>query len=253
MNFLNPYVNQSDTFNISYGNPELEAELSHAFELGATFFKKFGSITGSAYHRFTNNAIESVRFVDTNDIYVTTYANIGKNYTTGGSISGNVLLNKLMLNANVNVSYYKVISTDETGNITNDGVNYNINLFGSYKFTDRWGIQAFGNFNGPRYSIQGKSTSMTIYSLGGRYEFKNKKGGIGMGVDNFFTPYMHFRNEYSGQDFSYVSDNKILFFGVRVNFDYRFGKMEFKQNKKRGIKNDDLKDEGGDQMMGGGR
>ena len=78
---------------------------------------------------------------------------------------------------------------------------------------------------------------------------------IGMGVDNFATPYMHFRNEYSdhagGNEFSYVSDNKILFFGLRVSFDYRFGKMEFKQSKKKGIKNDDLKDDGGDQMGGG--
>ena len=77
-----------------------------------------------------------------------------------------------------------------------------------------------------------------------------------MGVDNFATPYMHFRNEYSGgaggNEFTYVSDNKIRFFGFRVSFDYRFGKMEFKQSKKKGIKNDDLKDEGGDQNMGGG-
>ena len=63
---------------------------------------------------------------------------------------------------------------------------------------------------------------------------------------------MHFRNEYSGEGFTYDGDNKILFLGLRVSLDYRFGKMEFSNGKKKGIKNDDLKDGGGDGMDGGG-
>ena len=42
------------------------------------------------------------------------------------------------------------------------------------------------------------------------------------------------------------------FFGVRVSFDYRFGKMDFKQPKKKGIKNDDLKPGEDSNDMGGG-
>ncbi|MFM9053029.1 MAG: TonB-dependent receptor domain-containing protein, partial [Bacteroidota bacterium] len=51
MTYLNPWVNTSDSLNISYGNPELDPEVSHSFELGYNTFKKFGSINASVYHR----------------------------------------------------------------------------------------------------------------------------------------------------------------------------------------------------------
>lgn len=257
MNFLNPYVNYSDLKNITYGNPNLEPEKSHAFEFGYSLFKKFGSINTSVYHRFTNNAIESVRFIDTNDVYITTYDNIGKNYSTGMSISTNIMWqSKIILGGNFNVFYYKVKSTDPLLSLDNDGINYSVNFYFNYKFNTTWGVQAFGNFNGPRYSVQGKSTSFFYYNLSARYSLKEDKGGIGLGVDNFATPYIYFKNEYKGSDFTYSSTNKMNFIGVRLSFDYRFGKMDFRAPKKRGVKNDDLKEGGDDSQggqMGGGR
>ncbi len=254
MNFLNPYVNSSDPLNISYGNPNLEAELSHAFELGYNIFRGFGSVNTSAYHRFTNNAIESIRFVDTNDVYITTYDNIGKNYSTGMSVGMNYIYKlKVIIGGNFNIWYYKVKSSELATDLSNDGINYGINLFASYKFNTKWGVQTFGNFNGPKYSVQGKSTSFFYYNLSVRRSFKGDKGGIGLGLDNFASPYINFNSEYKGSDFTYNSTNHMLFFGIRLSFDYKFGKMEFKQPKKRGIKNDDLKEGGDDQQQGGGQ
>ena len=258
LTYLNPYVNQSDVSNISYGNPKLSAEKSQSFEFGWNWFRKFGSINTSVYHRFTNNAIEGIRFVDTNDVYVSTYDNIGKNYSTGASIGLNVMWKmKVFMGSNFNIYYYKVESTGLTTELQNDGINYNVSLYGSYKFGKSWGIQAFGNFNGPKYTVQGSSTSFWYYNLSARKEFKNEKGGIAFGVDNFATWYMHFKSNYSGDGFSFDSDNKIFFLGARVSFDYRFGKMEFGANKKKkGIKNDDMKDDNSDQnggMMNGGK
>ena len=253
MTYLNPYRNNSDQSNTTYGNPNLNAETSHSFELGYSLFRKFGSINTSVYHRFTNNAIEKYSFVDKSSgfsLFETTYGNIGKNYSTGGSVGLNVLYKKLMLSLNTNVYYYEVKSSQEGISISNNGINYNVSLFGSLKFTDRWGVQAFGHFSGPKYSVQGYSTSFFYYNLSARREFKNGKGGVGLGLDNFATPYLHFKSVYDGNGFSYKTDNKIFFLGVRLSFDYRFGKMEFGGNKKK-IRNDDLKpgDEGG--MEGG--
>lgn len=251
MNYLNPYVNTQDKFNISYGNPDLSAEKSHAFELGYSMFRGFGSINTTAYHRFTNNAIESIRFIDTSDVYITTYDNIGKNYSTGASVGVNYIWKlKIIINGNFNVFYYKVKALQQSFAVDNDGINYSVNLFASYKFNEKWGVQTFGNFNGPKYSVQGKSTSFFYYNLSLRRSFKGEKGGIGLGLDNFASWYINFRNQYSGNDFTYDSNNRLFFLGVRLSFDYRFGKMEFKQSKKRGIKNDDLK-EGGDDSQGG--
>ena len=255
MTYLNPYRNASDLSNTTYGNPSLNAETSHAFELGYSIFRKFGSVNTSIYHRFTNNAIEKYSFVNENTgQFETTYGNIGKNTSTGGSVGLNVLYKKLMMSLNTNVYYYEVKSDQQSLSLTNHGINYNVSLFGSLKFTDRWGVQAFGNFSGPKYTVQGYSTSFFYYNLSARREFKNGKGGIGLGLDNFATPYLHFKSVYDGDGFSYKTDNKIFFMGVRLSVDYRFGKMEFGNNKKK-IRNDDLKpgDEGGVEGGMGGK
>jgi len=252
MYYLNPYVNNSDATSISYGNPYLNPEKSHSFELGHSLFRKFGSINSSVYHRFTNNSIESYRFIDSNDVYVTTYDNIGRNYSTGISVGSNMMINKLIIGANLNGWYYRVKGTT-SGSQYNDGINYSINAYISYKFSEKWGVQAFGFFNGPEISLQGKSTSFFYYNLSARYILKNDKGGIGLGLDNFATPYVWFRNEYKGADFSYKNSNKVNFIGIRLSFDYRFGKMNFSAPAKRRIKNDDLKDGGDENGQGQGQ
>ena len=251
MTFLNPYRNTNDPFNITYGNPRLDAETSHAFELGYSFFKKFGSISITAFHRFTNNAIEQYSILN-GSVYETTYDNIGENSSDGASIGAHLRHRNLTVAFNTNLYYYQVKSDRAELQANNDAVNYNVNLFSSWKIKERWTIQAFGMFNGPRYSVQGYTTSFFYYNLSGRLEFKNKKGGIGFGLDNFATPYIHFKSKYDGPDFSYETDNKIFFPGIRINFDYRFGQMDFSSKRKDKIKNDDLKLDQNGGFGGGG-
>jgi outer membrane receptor protein involved in Fe transport len=241
MFYLNPYVNTSDPTSVTYGNPYLHAERSHSFELSKNLFRKFGSINTSIYHRFTNNAIESIRFVDTSDVYVTTYDNLGRNYSTGVSLSANVMWKTFILGGNFNLWYYRVKSSTNDA-LYNDGINYNAGGFVSYKFNKRWGIQGFGNFNGPRISLQGKSTSFFYYNLSLRYSFSDDRGGIGLGLDNFASPYLWMRNEYKGDGFTYNNANRINFLGVRLSLDYRFGKMTFRDSSRRSIRNEDLKE-----------
>ena len=159
---------------------------------------------------------------------------------------------ELTVSFNTNIFYYEVKSDYAGLPENNTGINYDINLFSSLKLNDRWTLQAFGTFNGPQYSVQGSATSFFFYNVSGRLEFKNKKGGVGFGLDNFATPYIHFKSKYAGEGFTNTTDNKIFFPGVRVNFDYRFGQMEFSSKRKKKIRNDDLKEGGGGGFGGGG-
>ena len=252
MTLLNPYRNTNDPFNITYGNPRLDAETSHAFELGYSFFKEKASVMITAFHRFTNNAIEQYTTLN-GGVYETTYDNIGENISDGVSIGANIRYRNLSVSLNTNVYYYEVKSNQPGLPAKNSAINYNVNLFSTLKINDRWKLQAFGTFNGPRYSVQGYTTSFYFYNVSGRREFKNGKGGIGFGLDNFATPYIHFKSKYEGANFSNTSDNKIFFPGVRINFDYRFGTMDFGSKRKKKIRNDDLKEGENNGFGGGGR
>ncbi len=248
--FLNPYRNTNDLFNITYGNPELDAETSHSFELGYSLFKEKVSFIITAFHRFTNNAIEQYSTVK-GLIYETTYGNIGKNFSDGVNVGTRIRYRSLTVSMNTNVFYYDVKSTRAEIPAHTSAINYSVNLFSDLKINDRWKLQAFGAFNGPRYSVQGYTTSFFFYNASARFEFKKKKGGIGFGLDNFATPYIHQKSVYNGANFSNTSDNKIFFPGIRVTFDYSFGHMDFGSKRKKKINNDDLK-QGENNGFGGG-
>jgi len=95
---LNPFINLSDPYNISTGNPLLKPEIGNNFELGySNTFKKGGNIYISLIERINTSDIKSVTtFYPTYLIGDSTYTNvsvanrqnIGEEYNTGISTSG---------------------------------------------------------------------------------------------------------------------------------------------------------------------
>ena len=100
--------------------------------------------------------------------------------------------------------------------------------------------------------LQGDQGGFGIYSLGVKKDFLNKKGSIGFGAENFFTP-----NGFiikSNIDSPTISQNSVTTLrnmNFKMTFSYRIGKVTFTdgKKKKKSVNNDDMKD-GGD---GGGQ
>lgn len=252
--YLNPYTNYSDPRNLTTGNPQLEAEVSYNAEISAGKYTQKGGGRVAIYSRNTNNAIETIRDVDAMGVYSTTYGNIGVNNTVGMDLNLNLRRDKYNINFNGGMGAVFIRSTSESG-ITagqkNKGFTYSAGLHGFYKISKRFSVEAFARVNAPSFSLQGRSTNWYFHSIGIKRRFKNDKGGIGLGVDNPFTPHVVYKTETSGPGFTFSDRRDINMLGVRVNFDYRFGKIEFEQmpKEKKGIKNDDLKQ--GESQQGG--
>lgn len=247
---LNPYSNQSDYKNITVGNPNLVAELTHNMEIGYNTYFGISSINLSLYNRITNNAIEAVKSIR-GDTIVTSYFNQAKNANTGLNLSGNLMFGyKFMLSGNFDVSYVNI--ENKSLGITNSGINYGVNGFVNWTLVDVWGVQGFAGFRGPSYTAQGKSTSYYYYGLGVKRDLLNKQATLSVGLDNFLTPTQKITNEYeiNGLKYSSVSTFKAL--GARVSFFWRFGKMKFTDNNKQGINNSDIL-KGSDNQGAGGR
>jgi hypothetical protein len=110
--------------------------------------------------------------------------------------------------------------------------------------------------------LQGTRGGFGIYSLGVRKDFNEKRGSIGIGAENFFTPAFKIRGESTSPTFQQKNLNVMHNMGFRVNISYRLGKMSVdgpsRPRRTRSIDNDDLKD-GGDNggagagMEGGGQ
>jgi hypothetical protein len=259
--FLNPYLNTSDPRIFSKGNPSLDAELTDSYELGYSTFIKKSNLNFSLYSRRTNNAIESVSnlvpldsLIATDDpeaeVILTSFQNVARNATYGMSVFGSTkLTEKWTINGNVN-TYYVVLKSRSL-NTTNTGLMYNANISSSYQFDKGFSAQFSGFLNSPRVQLQGRTSAYQYYSIAAKKELFKKRGSISLGLDNPFNRTIRFRNELDAARFTSRSNNYIYNRGVRVSFNYQFGKMDNKPCRpKKSIRNDDQKSGGDGQGQG---
>jgi hypothetical protein len=239
------------------GNPNLSPELTDQYEASTSWFKKSVYINLSLFARNTNNSIETIRTTNEQGVITTTFGNIGQKQNYGMNIFGNVtLFSKWQLGGGVD-AYYAYLSNN-TGNAslgsTNSGVVVSGRVFTSLTLTDGWGLQGFGFIRGRDVQLQGTQTGFTYYSLGVKKDFKNKRGSIGLGAENFLANAFQVRTILETPTFTQTNINNLYNRGVRVNFSYKLGKMSFDEQPRRrrkSVNNDDVKS-GGDGGGGGG-
>lgn len=251
--YLNPYVNDLDPLNISYGNPKLDAEISHTFDFSYGKFSPKYNFNISLNSAFTNNSIESVSTMQANGVKTTTYENIGKNQRYGGYIFGsvNALKRKLSLNTNIGGNYSILESNDGRG-LKNDGFSYNGYISCRYTAWKNGTISAYGGLYSPRIMLQGKTSTYYYNSLNLSQELFKKKLTASVSLSDPFRKQAKYTSTYEDLTFTQKSTNYNHNRMIRVYLSYRFGNMKGEVKKaRRGIKNDDVKS-GGDSNGGSG-
>ncbi|MFY0605855.1 MAG: outer membrane beta-barrel protein [Cyclobacteriaceae bacterium] len=112
-------------------------------------------------------------------------------------------------------------------------------------------LQMFGFYRSSRVELQGFTNPFYIYSLSINRNFKNDKGSVGIGANNFATPRSFLDSEVTTPFLAQRSTRELQLLNFRVNFSYRIGKLKQRAPKKvRKISNDDLKDAGGNDNDG---
>jgi outer membrane receptor protein involved in Fe transport len=244
--YLNPYVNNSDSLNISYGNPLLKSEISHSFELGYTYFTPKFNFSAGSTTSFGNNSIDRISRVGTNGGTASTYENIGKNQRYGLNIYFSYRPSaKLNIFFNTSVSYTK-LEASTTYAIRNQGFNYNGSLGGRMTVWKDGSVNANMGVYSSGVMLQGKSSSFYFTSLGlSQYMLKRKMMLSISCTDPFWKVKKY---NYESKDISFRSHMASSFpsRNLRLSVAYNFGKMGLQVKKaRRGINNDDLKG-GGD-------
>ncbi|RNI23601.1 outer membrane beta-barrel family protein [Rufibacter latericius] len=240
---LNPYRDNRDPKSIFYGNPKLDPELTHLYEVGYSTFFKTSSVTTALYLRQIDNAIQLVTVGIDQGVAQNTFANAGKLLSYGLNVSGATKpVPALSLNGNVNV-YYNRLSGLGT---QNTGWQYNLNLTSGYEVGKGVTAQFSGGFNSPRVTLQGKAYSWQYYSLAVKKELFEKKGSLTLSVNNPFTKSINYGTETSTETFFQTNENRNFNRSVRLSFDYKFGQQNASKapRKKKAIRNDDMKEGG---------
>ncbi|AZA53848.1 MULTISPECIES: outer membrane beta-barrel family protein [Chryseobacterium] len=237
---LNPFLNFSDPHNITTGNPALKPELGDNMELGYNKnFENGANLSFTLTERINSQDLKqittfypiyTVSGINYTNVSVTRRDNIGKEYNSGGILSGSVafLNNKLNLRGNMMV-FHRYIVSNYFGNV-DMGMRYRLNLNLNYLFPKDFIVEAFGNYNSAAKNIQGKNPQSITYSIAARKQFWNKKASIGITTTNPFNKYIKQATTVETGDYSSSSIRYLPLRSFGISFSYKFGK-DFKKEK----------------------
>ncbi len=274
---INPYIQVEDNRNISFGNPDLNPELTDQYDLTYQAFIKGLVINASVFYRTTSQTIENftdVAFQDdggivttiydqstfTNEIVdrflgevadrevsFTTFRNIGRAESLGFSLfSSKTIAKKLTIRGGFTLASYNAEATIGDQLVERDAWNFNANLSGTYTIKKGFRVEARGFFRGRRQTLQGFTPSFTIFSVGANRDI-GKRASLGLSVLNPHRENNVFGSESRGENFYQFNRVEFPFRSFRVNFRLKFGKLNFKQARERRSKirnNDQIR--GGD-------
>jgi ferric enterobactin receptor len=238
---LNPFINLSDPYNITVGNPLLKPEIGNNFELGySNTFKNGGNIYVALIERLNTSDLKSVTtFYPTyligdslyTNVSVTDRQNIGAEYNTGISASGSYpITTKLNIRGNLMVTHRYTLNSTGIGN-QSSGLRARLNINATYQMNKDLVFELFGSYSSSVQGIQGKTPQFFTYTFALRKLFWDKKASFGFTATNPLGKYVRQVSTISTGSYNsnIVREMPLRSFGV--SFTYRFGNMEFGKTK----------------------
>jgi outer membrane receptor protein involved in Fe transport len=238
---LNPFVTNNDSLNISYGNPNLDAQTIHSLSLQTRIMKgsSFAGLTLTG--TYSDNLIVYYSIFDkATGVTRSTSANLGKEYQLSLNTNLSVKINKdwnVFFNGSVR---YNNIENKTNGGQKNNGIGGNGNMNTSYQINKKLLVTSYGGFWRSPVTIQYKYPLNHWYGLGMGYKFFNEKLTATVSAANFLRKNMQYKMTLRDPAFQTTTVNTMPFRGLAVSLSYNFGKLTENVSKKKGVSNDDL-------------
>ena len=263
---LIPFTDYTDKLNITKGNPNLVPEFTQSLELSyLKTFKGNNTFLASVYYKHTDNLItryltQQADPVSGTNQLINTYINANSSYSAGAEATAQNYLTKWWdISTNVNVYNSKVNTTNVTA--ASQGAlwsmfgkfnsnfklpkNYAIQFTTTYQSKTNLPINNNGGMGGPPWmQSQSSSQGYILPSWGMDLAFKksflkNNAAAITLSINDIFKTRVS--NQYSSSAYFTQTYNRLrdpqMF---RLNFSYRFGKIDaslFKRKSTRGEMN----------------
>lgn len=265
---LIPYRDYTDPQNQREGNPNLKPEYTNSFEFSYSKNWKTNNFLASLYFRNTNNLMSTVSTPIGKDTLLTTYVNANRNNTYGAELTmKNQLIKGWDITTNVNL-YQTELKVNSNGqDFDNKGFSWMAKLNSETKLPANFTFQVNATYQAPAIALptggsrgggggRGTMMMMTPASAQGtikgfssvdvaiRKDFlKNKAASITLSLSDIFNTNQFEQNLETPtflQDYMRKRESRIL----RLNFSYRFGKMDMQLFKRKN------RNQGTDSQMG---
>ena len=239
---INAFRDMSDSTNISFGNPLLNPEISSAVELNYLKTWDNHAITAGLYYRFSDNAIERVRYLD-NNVMFTTFENVSRRQSAGLEIvAKNKVTKWLNLTTTVNCYYAAMDSvfydTDLDGELDllypfQQSFSWNARLMANFLIPMGWSAQLTGMYRSADVVAQGKMNSQYVVDLGVRKSFLDRKLNLALSVRDLLNS-RRWASTTWGDNFWQYSSHEPHGTMFSLTLTYNFGNMRAKKQRPQG-------------------
>ena len=240
---INPFINYSDSLNLTYGNPSLAPQYTNSYEMGySTIFFDFNLYT-SLFLKQTSGMITQISDLINNGITETTYQNIASENNYGiEAIANGSLFPWWKLSANA--SYFRADINDPvyvTGTTSNYSYSWTSRINSTWVLDKTLSLQLTSTYDSPTVRPQGKTDAIYFTDIALKKDFWNGRLSVNLRLSDIFNT-MKYASETYGNGFTMFNtgrrDSRILFLGITYNLnDY---KQQPDQNK---LKDINLNDE----------
>ena len=280
---LSPFTDSSDFLNRSKGNPGLKPEFTNSIELTyQKIFKNKDNFIASVYYKNTNDLITRYQVVEiepgtSKQIIMNTFINANSSYVTGLElVSRNRITKWWDLTSNVNLYTSKIDIIDTAQPKIDQFASWFTKINNTFKLPKNFTIQLSGDYQSKTVLPPGGSNSGSGGGGGGgrhgggmfgtptasqgyvratygvdialRYEFlKEKRASVSLNINDIFKTRrqdIHSESSSSIQDIFRRRDAQV----VRMNFNWRFGKMDVSLLKRKNSKGERESQSGMDNM-----
>lgn len=257
---LIPFIDYTDALNITKGNPNLKPEFTQSFEFSyAKTFKKNNTLLSSVYYKRTTDLITRYQDKGTNpvtgaDVLINTFVNANSSDAYGAEITSvNYLTKWWDVSTNLNLYNSKINSTN-LKNTANDAMwswfgkfnsnfklpaKFSVQLSATYQSKTNLPVSTGGGGMGPGGPQQAQSSAQGYikptygFDIAVKKSFlKNDAASVTLSVNDIFKTRINEQYSYSDyfvQTYSRLRDPQM----IRLNFTYRFGKMDMSLFKRK--------------------
>lgn len=278
---LIPFIDYSDSLNLSVGNPGLTPEFTNLLELSySNQYKAGNSLLATVYFRNTDNLITRYQYRTNNPdttkngtVIMNTYANANRSYTVGFELTGKNKPAKWWdLTTNINLFNSTIKAGNLSGTVNSSLFSWFVKINNSFKLPKNFSIQLSGDYTaktlvapggggnrgmgmmfggGSQPSSQGYIKPIFGADFSIRKDFlKNNAASLTLQFSDIFRTRLYATHSEAS---SFIQDNERRrdpqF--VRLNFNWRFGKIDVSLFKRKNLKGEMENMQNAQQGMGG--
>lgn len=228
---LNPFFSYSNPLSVRSGNPDLNPEFSHSFDLNYIKYWDKVTLSTGVYYRHTDGAISRVAEVigslDGKPVVLSRSQNLNTEDNAGMEMSLDLALVKWWdMNFSTNIYYSKINGKNLGFARTTEFLGYTSRLNSKIKLPKDIDMQIMVNYRGPSQSPNSKRKAILYTDFGINKDILKKKATVSLRISDIFNT-MKYRYESFGQTFySYREGQWRARRQVYIGFSYRLNQKK---------------------------